>query len=54
LEVTAGGRPVPVIGRRQRELLAVLLLRANQMVSVDLLIDLVGGTGRRPPRFSRL
>jgi DNA-binding SARP family transcriptional activator len=47
LEVTAGGSPVPVIGRRQRELLAVLLLRANQPVSVDLLVDMIWPD--RPP-----
>lgn len=41
LEVTVAGRPVPVVGRRQRELLAVLLLRANRVVSVDLLTDLI-------------
>ncbi|MGH3391843.1 MAG: BTAD domain-containing putative transcriptional regulator [Actinomadura sp.] len=39
LEVTAGGHPVTVPGWRQRELLVVLLLRANQPVPVDVLVD---------------
>ena len=36
----------PMVGRRQRELLAVMLLRANQVVSVDLL---TGDTARSDP-----
>ncbi|SPL90025.1 transcriptional regulator, SARP family [[Actinomadura] parvosata subsp. kistnae] len=39
LEVTAAGRLLRVSGRSQRELLAVLLLRANRLVSIDLLIE---------------
>lgn len=39
LEVRAGDRVVPLGGPRQRAVLAVLLLRANQTVSVDTLID---------------
>ena len=39
LEVRAGGRQIPLRGARQRELLAVLLLHANEIVSSDRLID---------------
>jgi DNA-binding SARP family transcriptional activator len=39
LEVRAGDRAVPLRGARQRELLAVLLLHANEIVSSDRLID---------------
>jgi len=39
LEVRAGGRQVPLRGARQRQLLAVLLLHANEIVSSDRLID---------------
>lgn len=52
LVVTVAGRPVSVAGRRQRELLAVMLLRANQVVSVDLLTDLFW-RGRPPASAGR-
>ena len=39
LEVRTRDRVVPLRGARQRELLAVLLLHANQIVSSDRLID---------------
>ena len=39
LEVVADGRPLPVPGHRQRCLLALLLIRCNQVVPVDVLID---------------
>jgi DNA-binding SARP family transcriptional activator len=39
LEVRAAGREVQLRGARQRELLAVLLLHANEIVSSDRLID---------------
>jgi DNA-binding SARP family transcriptional activator/pimeloyl-ACP methyl ester carboxylesterase len=39
LEVLVGGKPVPLVGAKQRALLALLLLRANQVVSRDQLID---------------
>ncbi|GGO63896.1 AfsR/SARP family transcriptional regulator [Nonomuraea cavernae] len=51
LEVTASGRPVPVLGHNQRELLAVLLLRANRLVSVDSLIESVWAG--QPPATAR-
>ncbi|HEY7602841.1 MAG TPA: AfsR/SARP family transcriptional regulator [Gaiellaceae bacterium] len=39
LEVLADGKPLPTPGHRQRCLLALLLLRANQVVPADVLID---------------
>ena len=39
LEVVDGGRPLPIAGRRQRALLALLLLNANEVVASDRLID---------------
>jgi DNA-binding SARP family transcriptional activator/ABC-type branched-subunit amino acid transport system substrate-binding protein len=39
LEVLDGGRPVALGGPKQRALLAALLLRANEVVSQDVLID---------------
>jgi DNA-binding SARP family transcriptional activator len=39
LEVLADGRPLPVPGHRQRCLLALLLIRGNQVVPADVLID---------------
>jgi DNA-binding SARP family transcriptional activator len=47
LEVLVDGRPIDVSGSRQRALLAVLLLRANETVSRDRLIDELWG--ERPP-----
>src|SRR5262249_54555878 len=52
LEVTARGRPVPVLGRNQRELLAVLLLKANTLVRLDPLVESVWG-GRVPASAAR-
>jgi predicted ATPase/DNA-binding SARP family transcriptional activator len=39
LEVDEGGRTIPIVGDRQRALLAILLLNANRPVSADELID---------------
>ena len=47
LEVWDGGRPLSVGGTKQRALLAILLLHANEVVSRDLLIDELWGA--RPP-----
>jgi peptide/nickel transport system substrate-binding protein len=47
LEVVHDGKSVPLGGRRQRSLLAILLLRANEVVSNDALIDELWG--ERPP-----
>jgi predicted ATPase/DNA-binding SARP family transcriptional activator len=47
LELVEDGRRVELSGGRQRTLLALLLLHANEVVSVDRLID--GLWGARPP-----
>lgn len=47
LELSEDGRPVELAGGRQRMLLALLLLHANEVVSTDRLID--GLWGERPP-----
>src|SRR5712692_7052069 len=39
LEVAAGDAVLPLTGAKQRALLAILLLNANQIVSTDRLID---------------
>src|SRR5580704_19733589 len=39
LEVLRSGRAVPLGGPRQRAVLAVLLLQANRVVSVDRLVE---------------
>jgi YVTN family beta-propeller protein len=48
LEVREGERSLPLGGRKQRTLLAILLLHANEVVSSDALID--GLWGERPPK----
>ncbi|MFL5954637.1 MAG: BTAD domain-containing putative transcriptional regulator [Gaiellaceae bacterium] len=48
LEVVERGRVLPLGGARQRTLLALLLTRANEVVSVDRLIDELWGA--QPPR----
>ena len=48
LEVRGDVGPVAVTGRRQRALLALLLLRANQVVPAETLIELLWG--EEPPR----
>ena len=47
LEVAQGGRVLALGGPRQRALLALLLTKANEVVSVDALIDALWGA--RPP-----
>ena len=47
LEVSSEGRDLALGGTKQRALLAVLLLRANEVVSTDRLIDELWGD--RPP-----
>jgi len=39
LEILVGGRSVPVVGAKQRALLALLLVRANEVVPHDRLVD---------------
>jgi DNA-binding SARP family transcriptional activator len=51
LEVTRQGEAVPVGGAKERALLAILLLRANEAVSPDRLIDELWGV--RPPVTAR-
>ena len=48
LEVLDDDRPVPLGGRNQRALLALLLLRANEPVSTERLVDRLWG--EHPPR----
>src|SRR5262245_7323083 len=48
LEVVEEGQPVALGGARQRALLAILLTRANEVVSTDRLIDELWG--QQPPR----
>ncbi|HYZ46683.1 MAG TPA: winged helix-turn-helix domain-containing protein, partial [Actinomycetota bacterium] len=43
LEVVQEGRSLPLGAAKQRALLAILVLHANQVVSVDRLIDLLWG-----------
>jgi DNA-binding SARP family transcriptional activator/DNA-binding beta-propeller fold protein YncE len=47
LEVRSGGTPLPLGGPKQRALLALLLLHANEVVSRDRLVD--GVWGESPP-----
>ncbi len=48
LAVEHGGRPLALGGRKQRALLALLLLHANEVVSRDVLVDELWGA--EPPR----
>jgi len=43
LEVWEQGRPIPLRGRKQRALLALLLLHANEVLSADRLLDELWG-----------
>ncbi len=43
VEVRAGEHPLPLAGPRQRTLLALLLLNANRVVSVDRIVDAIWG-----------
>ena len=51
LEVDAGDGPLPLGGPKQRAVLANLLIRANQVVPADILIDAVWG--EEPPEKAR-
>ena len=48
LEVEQDGRPVEVVGQRQRALLSILLMHANAVVALDTLVDDMWG--EEPPR----
>ena len=47
LEVWRNGHEAPLTGARERTLLAVLLVHANEVVSTDRLVD--GLWGEQPP-----
>jgi DNA-binding SARP family transcriptional activator len=49
--LAADGEPLPLGGQKQRALLVALLLRANDVVSTDVLIDRLWG--ENPPRTAR-
>jgi WD40 repeat protein/DNA-binding SARP family transcriptional activator/class 3 adenylate cyclase len=51
LEVDAGGGPIPLGGPKQRAVLAHLIIRANQLVPADTLVD--GIWGDEPPERAR-
>ena len=51
LEVEKDGQPLAIGGTRQRALLAVLLLHANEVVPRDRLIEAVWG--ERPPETAQ-
>ena len=51
LEVRAEGRPLALLGPKQRALLAILLLHTNEVVSTDRLIDALWPDG--PPGTGR-
>jgi len=51
LEVEEAGRTIPIVGRKPRSLLAILLLHANEPVSTDALIDKLWG--EHPPISAR-
>ena len=51
VEVTAADGPLPLEGPKQRAVLAHLILRANQVVSADALIDQIWGD--EPPHAAR-
>jgi DNA-binding SARP family transcriptional activator len=53
LEVEDGGQLVPLGGKRQRALLALLLLRANEVVSIDRLVDELWA-GDAPPTAAKI
>ena len=53
LEVTDGGQAVPIPSARQRALLACLLLRAGQLVTVDELAEAIWGDGALPAQPRR-
>jgi DNA-binding SARP family transcriptional activator len=54
LEVFVGDRPVELSGDKQRALLAILLLHANEPVSADRLIDGIWGEQLPPTALKTL
>ena len=53
LEAVESGRTIPLGGRQQRAVLAMLLLRPNEVVTADQLIDALWGE-RPPPTASTM
>jgi WD40 repeat protein/DNA-binding SARP family transcriptional activator/class 3 adenylate cyclase len=51
LEVDAGGGPIPLGGPKQRAVLAHLILRANELVPAEMLVDEIWADG--PPEKAR-
>jgi predicted ATPase/DNA-binding SARP family transcriptional activator len=51
LEIRAGGEPLPLGGAKQRALIGVLLVHANEAVSTDRLIDALWSV--RPPETAK-
>ena len=51
LEVRDGGRRIEIGGKRERVVLALLLLHANELVTSDQLLDAL--YGEHPPRTAR-
>src|SRR4051794_10963483 len=54
LEVREDGAPVEIPGRRQRFLLTILVLHANEAVSQDRLVDLIWGEHPPPKAVAAL
>ena len=53
LEVLRDGDPVRIGGQRQRALLALLLVHANELVRIDQLLEALSGERRRRPGSTR-
>ena len=53
IEASVDGRVLDIGGKKQRALLAVLVLSANEPVPRDVLIDLVWGSILRPALSTR-
>ena len=51
LEIVVGGTQIDIPGGKQRELLAILLIHANEILSADRIVDALWG--ERPPPSAR-
>jgi DNA-binding SARP family transcriptional activator len=54
LEVERDGRPIEIVGKRQRALLEILLLRANHVVTVETIVDELWGDDPPPTAVKAL